>query len=254
MIEIIAELSGAHGGRLDNAIELIRMASISGATGVKFQCFAPQWLAERRAKHPRLKDQHEEAGLRALYEQIHTPRAWFPRLIEVAQECKLTWHASVFDPDDVAFLETLDCPRYKIASFEAHDRDIITAVMATRKPMIISANQYEDITPPAGYPILVLHATNYGVEPRSANLKRMRQWSQVTSLFGSKQWPYGLSDHTTSYHTAEIATALGARMIEWHIRLSTVHTPDDAFAWTAAAFARKAVAVRNIWEIMNADS
>lgn len=254
-IELIAEISGCHGGSLDNAIELIEAAKAAGATGVKFQAFDPERLAIRRAGHPRLRDTYkpsEDGGptsqLRALYQQTHTPQHWFPEMIAKAGELGLTWHASVFDPEDVTFLETLDCPRYKVASFEATDRDLVMAVELTRKPIIISANQNEDVRPPGG--ALVLHATNYAVSAKDAKLARIRRWAFDKTKW-PHHWPWGLSDHTTDCRASQVAVTLGARMIEWHIRLPDVSTPDDAFAWTPAEFTERVARVREIEEAMN---
>lgn len=257
MIEIIAELSGAHGGSLGHALKLIEAAALSGATGVKFQCFDPERLAARRVKHPRIKaitwpgkpDYYDDVviqpSLAMLYRDTHTPGHWFPTLISAALHCGLTWHASVFDPEDVAFLEGLDCPRYKIASFEAGDDDIRKAVDRTHKPVIMSANQNENVFPLRD-DTLILHATNYGVGPDDANLARLRHWARDRAKFGSLHFPWGLSDHTTDHLAANIAAALGAKMIEWHIRLPDVSTPDDKFAWSPTVFAQKIADVRTI--------
>lgn len=257
-LELIAELSGAHGGSLENALKLIHLAKRAGATGVKFQCFDPARLAIRRAGQARIQKMmgtddlpvSTASKLRDLYRQIHTPREWFPELIRWAKSYGLTWHASVFDPEDVAFLETLDCPRYKIASFEAHDRDVIAAVERTGKPVIISANQNEDVTPSPN--ALVLHATDYGVPASKAHLARLRWWHDGHVMSHGQQWKWGLSDHTTSGPLAGmVAAALGASMIEWHIRLPEVSTPDDAFAWTVGDLAHRVICVREVEEAMN---
>src|SRR5258706_9511534 len=164
MIEIIAEISGCHGGGLKNAKKLIVEAHVAGATGVKFQCFDWEKLAIERAQNKRIAEMDYSIGeLFSLYKTTQTPREWFPELIAWAKEAGLTWHASVFDPDDVTFLETLDCPRYKISSFEAHDSTLIGVVIQTGKPLIISVNQGDNVFPPRNYPVTVLHATDYAV-------------------------------------------------------------------------------------------
>ena len=250
MIEIIAEISGCHGGSLENAKKLIVEACIAGATGVKFQCFQPTLLAGKRSSHPRIKNAYSHAALAQLYVQTHTPREWFPELIGFANEGGLTWHASVFDPDDVAFLETLGCPRYKISSFEAYYSLLIGAAMKTGKPLIMSANQGEDVFPPNYSKLTVLHATDYAVSARAANLARLRQWAWVDKRWPSKQWLWGLSDHTTDHHAGDIAATYGATMIEWHLKLPGVSTPDDAFSWTWQVFSMKTKRIREIEEIL----
>lgn len=256
-LEIIAEISGCHGGSLENAKRLIVEAQSSGATGVKFQCFEPERLAKKRFDHPRIhkampdgsvyQDMHD---LEALYRQIHTPREWFPELIAWANEGRLTWHTSVFDVEDVEFLEKLNCPRYKISSFETFDNDLVVACMRTRKSLIISVNQDESYTPPKYMFLTILHATNYSVPAAGANLKRLRQWAWADKTFPGQQWPWGLSDHTTSPYAAEIATAFGAKMIEWHIKLPGVSTPDDKFSWEPHSFWLKAGNIKKVYEAL----
>lgn len=247
MIEIIAEMGSTHGGSLENALTLISHAATAGATGVKFQAFSPLQLAGRRVNHPRLKRQYTHADLVQLYAQIHTPREWFPQMIATAKSAGLTWHASVFDPADVAFLETLGCPRYKIASFESGDDDIRKAVARTGKPVILSANQDENVYP-LNKNTLILHATNYGVEAKDTNLRRLRYWARDRAKFDGLHFPWGLSDHTTSSLAAQIAATLGAQMIEKHIRLSGVNTPDDTFAVSPEVFDLMVRRVRAIQE------
>jgi len=250
-IEIIAEISGCHGGSLENAKKLIVEAHVAGATGVKFQCFEPTLLAGKRSFHPRVKNAYSHAALAKLYVQTHTPREWFPELIAWAKEGGLTWHASVFDPDDVTFLETLDCPRYKISSFETYDDNLLAAVKETGKPLIISYSQDDNfLVAPSGV-TTILHATNYAVPASAAKLRRLRHWAWTQGDLPRGQfWQWGLSDHTTDHYAAEIAATLGAKMIEWHLKLPGVETPDDAFSWAWKAFEMKAERVREIEEIL----
>jgi len=153
MTEIVAEISGNHGGSLDNALRLILDANEAGADAVKFQCFHPDRLAVRRSKNPEVVRLAGGVPLSRLYRMTHTPRAWFPELIKHATTYGLKWFSSVFDPDDVAFLETLDCPRYKISAFEMLDWDIIKAVRETGKPIVMSVRPMPGVT--------ILQATDY---------------------------------------------------------------------------------------------
>src|SRR5258708_5133476 len=99
MTEIVAEISGNHGGSLYNALRLIRAAADVEADAVKFQCFEPERLAEKRSKTLRIvelaKDFHGRS-LIDLYREIHTPKEWFPDLIRQAEACGLRWFSSVF--------------------------------------------------------------------------------------------------------------------------------------------------------------
>lgn len=196
MTEFVAEISGNHGGRFENAIRLIDEAKEAGADTVKFQCFDASRLALKRAGNPEVKRLAAGEPLVLLYRRTHTPRKWFPDLIKHCQKVDIAWFSSVFDPADVWFLERLKCPRYKISAFEMLDWQLIKAVKETGKPIVMSVRS----TPQCQ----VLHATHYD--------------GSLSAL--------GLSQHGYAYH-------LGWRpMIEWHLRLHDVDTPDSEFSLT----------------------
>lgn len=206
MMEVVAEIGSTHGGSLRNASELIQQAKVCGADAVKFQCFLPEQLAEKRAKNPRavqLADNFHKRPLIDIYREIHMPRGWFPSLIAVAKFANIPWFSSVFSPDDVAFLETLDCPRYKISAFEMLDGDLINAVVATGKPIVMSVRPMDGVT--------ILRATEYDCKEDGA---------------------LGVSDH--SAHMRFITHR--CPMVERHLRLPDVPSPDDAFSSTPDEF------------------
>lgn len=208
MTEIVAEISGNHGGSLANAGKLIAEAAWAGADAIKFQCFDPRKLALKRCENPEIlklagipsgiygADKYN--ALLELYRQTHTPREWFPRLIELANVCEIAWFSSVFDPDDVAFLETLDCPRYKISAFEMLDWELIKAVKETGKPIVMSVRPTTGVT--------ILQATDYNGQMK----------------------PFGISDH--GIHEP----LYGVPMVEWHLKLEGVSTPDSEFSLTSS--------------------
>src|SRR5215472_4321019 len=154
MTEIVAEISGNHGGRLVDALRLIDIAKSCGADAVKFQCFIPRILAN--ARNGIVWEGHKRTWneLMELYTKTWTPRDWFPFLITEANHVSIPWFSSVFHPDDVKFLETLNCPRYKISAYEMLDGDLINAVVATGKPIVMSVRPREGLT--------ILAATDYG--------------------------------------------------------------------------------------------
>src|SRR5262245_31850436 len=136
--EIVAEISGNHGGTIGNALRLIREAKKAGADAVKFQCFEPEALAAKRIGvvwHGKPMTYDE---LVALYNKTHTPKEWFKGLIRQCEDIGIDWFASAFSPEDVDFLETLNCPRYKISAYEMLDWELIRAVVKTGKPIIMS--------------------------------------------------------------------------------------------------------------------
>lgn len=196
MTYVVAELSGNHAGKIGNALDLIEAAEAAGADAVKFQCFEPERLAEKRSRNPEVVKLANGVPLIDLYRQIHTPKEWFPELIECAERGGLDWFSSVFDPVDVTFLETLDCPRYKISAFEMLDWELIRAVKETRKPIVLSVRPSEGLT--------ILQATTYE----------------------GKLLPLGLSIHGDRVPDPR------APMVEWHLRLPGVDTPDSEFSLT----------------------
>jgi sialic acid synthase SpsE len=210
MIEIVAEISGNHGGSIHNALRLIRAAADAGADAVKFQCFDPERLAARRAKNPEVQRLAGGVPLVELYRQTHTPREWFPRMSGTAMVLGLKWFSSVFDPDDVRFLELFECPRYKISAFEMLDWDIIKAVKETGKPIVMSVRPMQGLT--------VLYASGYD--------------GQFTTL--------GMSSHGKQLPWTN------APMVEYHLRLEDVETPDSAFSLTAAELRANILSIRQM--------
>lgn len=200
MTEIVAEISGNHGGKLENAFRLITEAKEAGADAVKFQCFDLFSLAKKRAKNPYVLQLAGGRDLVLLYLEIHTPLDWFPALASWADAISMPWFSSVFDPLDVDFLEALGCPRYKISAFEMLDGDLINAVVATGKPIIMSVRPMPGLT--------ILQATDYE----------------------GKIVPLGLSAH------GQIVPARDAPMVEYHLKLEGVETPDSEFSLTPSQF------------------
>lgn len=196
MTEIVAEISGNHGGKIANAFRLIEAAAMAGADTVKFQCFIPELLAHRRASNPEVMRLAGGIPLIDLYRETCTPRQWFPALIDFARSHGLNWFSSVFGVDDVAFLEWLDCPRYKISAFEMLDWDIIKAVRETGKPIVLSMRPTPEVT--------ILLASDYD---------------------GRVPW-LGLSAH------GRITAHRKAPMVEYHLKLPDVETPDSDFSLT----------------------
>jgi sialic acid synthase SpsE len=235
---LVAEIGGNHIGSYSRALELIAAAGRAGADACKFQCFTPEQMADPGVK---IKD-----GLWAgrdlldLYRETHTPGEWFPGLFASVKEAGMTPFASVFHPDDVDFLETLDCPIYKISSFELTDLKLIRYAAKTWKPLIIStgmgtrADVFEAVaaTRKWGGTVTLLKCTSaYPAEPKDTNLRAMSILGHAT---GCK---FGLSDHSLTTAIPVAAAVLGASVIEKHLTLSRKDGgPDAAFSLEPAEF------------------
>jgi len=215
MTEIVAELSGNHGGSLQNAHRLIDAAKASGADAVKFQCFSPERQAIKRNRPDVLAivdAHHGGEPLLDLYYRVWTPWTWFPALIAHCKDIGIPWFSSVFAPEDVEYMESLSCPRYKISAWEigALDWQLIKAVKETGKPVVMSVRQAPGV--------IILDATDYNGE--------------FVTL--------GLSAH------GAILPHVDAPMVEYHLKLDGVETPDSKFSLTPAEFARMATLMGRI--------
>lgn len=232
--EIVAEISANHLGSIDNAIALIRAAAKAGAQAVKLQT----WTSGKMVLDRSLVIQDGPwAGrnIADLYAEAHTPALWHQKLFDVAKEEGIQIFSSVFDAPALALLESLGCPRYKIASFEITDLPLIAMVARTGKPMIISTGMATAAEINDAYmiartngctDITLLKCTSaYPAEPRTANLHAM------FPMRGKYKCKVGFSDHTQGIGVAVAAAALGASMIEKHLTLSrAAGGPDAAFS------------------------
>lgn len=248
---IIAEVSANHLGSLQRAHAIIDAAAEAGASAVKFQTFTPEQMVDA--------DKVIEAGPWAgrialdLYREAHTPREWHPMLFAAARRYGLVPLSSVFHPDDVDFLETLDCPMYKISSFENTDTTLIAKVARTGKPIMISTGMATldeictAIQATAGqHPqgiwndITLLKCTSaYPADASDANLATMVEMGRAVEC------AIGLSDHTLGIGVAVAATALGATVIEKHLTIRRSDGgPDAEFSMEPDEFAQMVIECR----------
>jgi len=228
---IVAEMSASHLGSFTRAMAIIDAAAEAGADGIKLQTFTPEQMAD--------PDTVVQAGpwagrhLLDLYREAHVPRAWHGPLFKYAQQRGLVAFSSAFHQDDVDFLETFDCPIYKIASFELTDTGLIYYAAKTGKPLIISTGMGSQteiaialtaaVTAGATDVTLLKCTSAYPASPADANLATMlsmaKPWN-IASPQGAITPDVGLSDHTLGIGVAVAATALGATVIEKHLTLS----------------------------------
>lgn len=248
---IIAELSANHMGDMERALAMVKAAVDAGADAVKLQTYEPDKITmDCDGDDFRIKD-GLWAGQRYhdLYAEAMTPKEWHKPLYDYAAELGVTMFSSPFDLEAVDFLETLNSPAYKIASFELVDLPLIRKCARTGKPMIMStglANKEEiqdalDAATEAGAKeIILLHCISaYPTPPEQANL------STLQDLAERFQVPVGLSDHTLTEAVPVAATALGAQVIEKHFTLSRSDGgADAAFSLEPDEFKRMADAAR----------
>ena len=233
-MKFVSEISCSHAGEQRNAINIIDQLDPHFVDYVKFQCWTPETMA--------VEYQIEEgpwAGmdLRELYREAQTPLEWLPVLFRAAINRGLGVCASVFDLASLELLESLSCPMYKIASFEAVDLQLIEAVAMTEKPIIISTGQIERHEIRAAVhtvlkwhnDITLLHCVSeYPTSIEHANLRTIQGLKD--------QFPYckvGLSDHSIGPVVPIAAATLGCDMIEKHVALDGLGL-DASFASTPA--------------------
>jgi N-acetylneuraminate synthase len=225
---IIAELSGNHNQSLDRALALIDAAADAGADAIKLQTYTADTMT-LNLNHGDFSITDKNSlwfgrSLYDLYEEAHTPWEWHEALFKKAKERGIIAFSSPFDKTSVDFLEKLDVPCYKIASFESTDLPLVRYVASKGKPMIISTgmatvSEIEETVSAAREAgcrdIILLKCTS--TYPASAENTNISTIPHMGELFGCE---VGLSDHTMGVGVAVASIALGASVIEKHFTLS----------------------------------
>ena len=251
-VYIVAELSANHGQDFERAAELVRSAKEVGADAVKLQSYTPDTLTIRSEKeYFRIGEGSLWAGrtLYDLYSEAYTPWEWQPKLKAIADELGMDLFSTAFDPSAVDFLEEMDVPVHKVASFEIVDIPLMEKMARTGKPLIISTGmatlgEIEEAVQAArdagATQIALLKCTSaYPAPPEEMNLRTIPHLAQAFGV------PVGLSDHTLDIAVPVAAVALGACIIEKHFTLSRdVPGPDSAFSLEPQEFKAMVEAVR----------
>lgn len=233
---IIAEMSGNHNQSLERALHLVELAAEAGVDALKLQTYTPDTITlDVHTGEFFIQDDAnlwKGNSLYNLYKEAYTPWEWHEAIFNRAKELGLLAFSSPFDETAVDFLETLDVPAYKIASFENVDIPLIKKVAQTGKPIIIStgmatAAEIDEAVRAArgegNEQIVLLKCTStYPATPANSNLATI---PHMRALFGTEM---GLSDHTMGVGVSVAAVTLGATVIEKHFTTSRAEGGVDA--------------------------
>ena len=254
---IIAEMSGNHNQSLARALEIVEAAAKMGAHALKLQTYTPDTITlDIRGGEFEIKDPNSlwtGKNLYDLYKEAYTPWEWHKPLFDRANELGMMAFSSPFDETAVDFLESLNVPAYKIASFENNHIPLIKKVASTGKPIIIStgmatiAELDEAVTAArlAGCKDLTLLkcTSTYPATPANSNILTIPHLKQ---LFGCE---VGLSDHTMGIGVAVAAVAHGATVIEKHFTLSRAEGGvDSAFSMEPHELKMLVEETKRAWE------
>lgn len=254
---IIAELSANHNGSLEVAIETVKAAKRAGADCIKLQTYTADTITIDSEKEDFIIKGTiwEGKNLYQLYQEAYTPWEWHAEIMKVAEEEGLLCFSSPFDPSSVDFLETLNVPAYKIASFEITDIPLIEYVASKGKPVIISTGiaELEDIELAidacrrmGNHDIALLKCTSsYPAPIEEANMVMVKDLAERFGVIS------GLSDHTMGSTVPVVATCFGAKIIEKHFILDrSIGGPDASFSMDEQEFTAMVKAVREAEKAM----
>lgn len=251
---IIAEMSANHLHNLDRAKRIIDVAKECGADAIKLQTYRPDTITID-CRGPEFMatpgSPWENMNLFELYKEAYTPWEWHGELMDYAKKVGITCFSSPFDLTAIDFLEELNVPAYKIASFELNDIPLIKKAAMTGKPIIMSTGiaDMSDIElalrtcKEAGNDkvILLKCVSEYPTPYEEINLRTLTNMSETFDCV------VGVSDHSFGSAVAVAGVALGARVIEKHLTLSRKDGgPDGTFSMEPQEFKNMVIDIRNV--------
>jgi N-acetylneuraminate synthase len=256
---IIAEMSGNHNQSLERALEIVEAAAKTGAHALKIQTYTPDTMTldldEREFHISDPKSLWAGNSLYKLYGEAYTPWEWHKPIFDRARELGIIAFSTPFDDTAVDFLESLDVPCYKIASFENTDLPLIRRVAATGKPLIISTGmasiaELDDTVKAAREAgckdLILLKCTS--TYPATAGNTNILTIPHMRELFGCE---VGLSDHTMGVGVSVASVALGATVIEKHFTLNRADGGvDSTFSMEPAEMAQLVVETERAWQAL----
>lgn len=254
---IIAEMSGNHNQSLERAFEIVDAAAEAGAHALKLQTYTADTITLNvRNKDFLIEDKNslwDGSNLHDLYQKAYTPWEWHKPIMERAEKHGMLCFSSPFDESAVDFLESLNVPAYKIASFENNHLPLIEKVAKTGKPMIISTGMatLSDIEEAvktaraAGCKDLILLkcTSTYPASPNNTNVLTIPHLKQMFDC------QIGLSDHTMGVGVSVAAVAHGATVVEKHFTLNRADGGvDSAFSLEPAELKLLVVESERAWQ------
>ena len=256
---VIAEMSGNHNQSLERALEIVDAAAQSGAHALKIQTYTAETMTldirEREFFISDEKSLWKGESLFDLYKKAYTPWEWHEAIFDRAKKHKMLAFSTPFDRTAVDFLEDLNVPCYKIASFENTDLPLIRYIASTGKPMIISTgmatfaelDETVDAARSAGCKDLVLLkcTSTYPSTPDDSNILTI---PEMRSRYGCE---IGISDHTMGIGVSVAAVALGATVVEKHFTLKRSDGGvDSAFSMEPQEMAQLVIETERAWQAL----
>ncbi len=256
---IIAEMSGNHNQSLDRALQIVDAAAATGVDALKIQTYTADTMTlDLRDREFSITDPNslwKGRSLYDLYQEAHTPWEWHKPIFDRCAKHGMIGFSTPFDATAVDFLESLDMPLYKVASFENTDLPLIKKVAATGKPMIISTGmatvaELDETVRTAQLAgckelILLKCTSTYPATPENSNVRTI---AHMRDLFGTE---VGLSDHTMGTGVAVAAVAFGATVIEKHFTLSRAEGGvDSAFSLEPAEMKQLVEETTRAWQAL----
>lgn len=250
-VYVIAEMSANHGGKLENALEIVRQAAKAGADCVKIQTYTADSLTidcnnEYFKIHGGLWDGYT---LYDLYSEAGTPYEWHQAIKDECEKCGVDFLSTPFDFGAVDFLEDLGTEAYKIASFELNDIFLIEYAASKGKPMIMSCGmatpeEIQDAVDACrrvgnNQIVLLKCCSEYPANWEDMHLGNI---PDMKKRFGVH---VGLSDHSFGSLGAVVAVALGAQVIEKHVKIDGIESADSKFSMTMDEFGQMVQDIKN---------
>jgi pseudaminic acid synthase len=250
---IVAEMSANHSQNFDQAVKIIEAAKEAGANAIKLQTYTPDTMTINVYNDLfKIKGTiWEGKNLYELYGEAYTPWEWQPKLKEIANKLDLDFFSTPFDPSAVDFLEKLEIPVYKVASFELVDLPLLRCIARTGRPIIMSTGMaslaeieeaVRTLKEEGANHISLLKCTSaYPAPPEEINLRTIPCLAETFGL------PVGISDHTLGFSIAAAAVALGACIVEKHFTLSRENSgADSSFSMEPNEFKEMVNAIRTV--------